>query len=261
MPDDRHDNAPINAPINAAIPAQTAPAEAGVWRRRLPILIILVVAVAGFVAFRDELSFEALSARRENLETFRDQNFALAAIAFVAAYALIVAFSLPGATVATLTGGFLFGMFPGTLFNVVGATLGAIAIFLAARAGFADSLASRIDRAGARVRQLQEALRENEWSVLFLMRLLPIVPFFVANLIPALLGVSTFRFAVTTFFGIIPGALVFTSLGAGLGEVFDRGETPDLSIIGEPHIILPILGLALLAALPLGIKLWRGKVV
>jgi uncharacterized membrane protein YdjX (TVP38/TMEM64 family) len=241
--------------------AIAVPAAAGTWHRRLPILIILVVALAGFVAFRDELSFQALSAREESLEAFRDRNFALAALTFMAAYALIVAFSLPGATVATLTGGFLFGLFPGALFNVIAATLGAIAIFTAARAGFADALARRIDHAGPRIRRLQEALRENEWSVLFLMRFLPIVPFFVANLIPAILGVSTFRFAVSTFFGIMPGALVFTSLGAGLGEVFDRGASPDLSLITEPYILLPILGLAFLSVLPVLVKYWRGKVL
>ena len=67
------------------------------------------------------------------------------------------------------------------------------------------------------------------------------------------------RFVISTFFGIIPGAVVYTSVGAGLGEVFAKGETPNLSIIFEPHIILPILGLCVLAALPIVIKAVRGK--
>jgi uncharacterized membrane protein YdjX (TVP38/TMEM64 family) len=89
--------------------------------------------------------------------------------------------------------------------------------------------------------------------------LIPVVPFFVANLVPALVGVALLPFAVTTFLGIIPGALVYTSVGAGLGEVLDRGETPDLGIIFTPAILLPILGLAALAALPIVLKALRGK--
>ena len=91
------------------------------------------------------------------------------------------------------------------------------------------------------------------------MRLVPAVPFFVATLLPALVGVRFINFAWTTIVGIIPGALVFTWIGVGLGEVFDRGEKPDLSLLWEPHVIGPILGLCVLAALPIGIKTLRGK--
>jgi hypothetical protein len=90
--------------------------------------------------------------------------------------------------------------------------------------------------------------------MLFLIRLVPAVPFFVANLMPAFLDVPLRRFVISTFFGIMPGAVVYTSVGAGLGEVFARGETPNLGIIFEPQILLPILGLAALAALPIIVK-------
>ena len=91
------------------------------------------------------------------------------------------------------------------------------------------------------------------------MRLVPAVPFFVANLVPALVGVRFANFALTTVLGIIPRAIVFTWIGVGLGEVFDRGESPDLSLLWEPQIIGPILGLAALAALPIVIKAIRGR--
>jgi uncharacterized membrane protein YdjX (TVP38/TMEM64 family) len=93
--------------------------------------------------------------------------------------------------------------------------------------------------------------------MLFLIRLVPVVPFFVANLVPAFLAVPLRRFVISTFFGIMPGAVVYTSVGAGLGEVFARGETPNLGIIFEPQILLPILGLAALALLPVLIKAVR----
>jgi uncharacterized membrane protein YdjX (TVP38/TMEM64 family) len=222
---------------------------------------MLAVAVVGAVAFRDQLSFDALARHRDGLTAFRDHNFLAASIAFILAYALIVAFSLPGATIATLTGGFLFGMFPGTLYNVVAAATGAVAVFLAARAGFGGSLAEGLTARGGAAARLRDGLEKNEWSVLFLMRLVPVVPFFLANLIPAFLGVSVFRFAVTTFFGIIPAALVFTSVGSGLAQVFASGQTPDPADLLSPHMLGPLLGLAVLAALPILIRLWRGRLV
>ena len=109
------------------------------------------------------------------------------------------------------------------------------------------------------VGRIKAGLDENQWSMLFLLRLLPLVPFFAANLIPALLGVSLWRFAVTTFFGIIPAALVYTAIGAGLGEVFTAGKAPDLDVMFTPRVLLPILGLCLLAVLPVGVKWWRGR--
>lgn len=226
-------------------------------RRKLPFLLILAVAAIGAFSLRETLSFEALAAHRETLLGWRDSHFLSTALGFMLAYAAIVALSLPGATVATLTGGFLFGLFPGVLFNVTAATAGAVAIFLAARAGFGDSFARRAAESGGQVARLQAALRANELEMLFLMRLVPFVPFVLANLIPAFVGVRTGRFALTTFFGIIPGALVFTSVGAGLSEVFARGARPDLTIIFAPHVLGPILGLAALSALPAVIRQFR----
>ena len=228
-------------------------------KRRLPILIMGVVAVAGGYLLHDDLTFAALSEHRADLIAFRDQNFLIASLAFVAAYAVIVAFSLPGATIATLTGGFLFGLFPGVVYNVIAATLGAIGVFLAARYGFGTAVAKGLAAKGGAVARLQAGLKRNEWSVLLLMRLVPIVPFFLANLIPAFLNVALHRFVITTFLGIMPGALVFTSIGSGLSDVFARGETPDLSIFFSPQILGPILGLAVLAALPIAIRAFRGK--
>ena len=234
-------------------------AATGSWLRRAPILVIGLVAIAGALWFRDHLGFDALRENRAALLAFRDENYALTVLAFMAAYIAIVGFSLPGASVATLTGGFLFGTFPGVIYNVAGATLGAIVIFLAARWGAGDRLAARMDTSEGLVRRIKQGIDDNLWSMLLLIRLLPAVPFFVANLVPALVGVRLVPFAVTTFLGIIPGTLVLTSVGAGLGAVFERGETPDLGLIFEPRILLPILGLCLLAALPILLKALRGR--
>lgn len=229
------------------------------WARRLPLLVILAVALLGAFTLRDYLSFEALRDNREALIAFRDANFALTALIFVLFYVVVVAFSLPGATIATLTGGFLFGTWLGTLFNVSGASIGAVLIFLAARHGLGEKLGAKLEQSDGPIKKIKAGINENQWSMLFLIRLVPAVPFFVANLLPAFLNVPLHRYAISTFLGIIPGALVFTSVGAGLGEVFAAGETPDLGIIFEPHIIGPILGLCVLAALPIVIKTVTGK--
>ena len=227
--------------------------------RYLPLALIAVVAAIGAFTLRDYLSFDALRDNREALIAFRDSNYLLTALVFVAAYVVIVAFSLPGATVATLTGGFLFGLFPGVLYNVSAATLGAVVIFLAAQWGLGARLKDRMDASEGMVRKIKAGIDDNQWSMLLFIRLVPVVPFFVANLLPAFLGVPLFRFVISTFFGIMPGALVFTSVGAGLGAVFARGESPDLGIIFEPHILLPIQGLCVLSLLPVAIKTFTGK--
>lgn len=227
--------------------------------RNLPLIIILAVAVLGAFTLRDYLSFDALRDNREALIAFRDGHYLLTVFGFVIAYVVIVGFSLPGALIATLTGGFLFGTLAGSLFSVTGATLGATIIFLAARHGLGEKLKERMDASQGAINKIKKGLDENQWSMLFFIRLVPAVPFFVANLIPAFLAVPLYRFFVSTFLGIIPGSLVYSSVGAGLGEVFERGETPNFGLIFEPHILLPILGLSALSLLPVIVKAVTGK--
>ncbi|MFK7937880.1 MAG: TVP38/TMEM64 family protein [Roseovarius sp.] len=227
--------------------------------RHAPLVAIVVAAVIGYFTLGDYLSFDTLRDNREALLAFRDGNYLSLVGIFIAIYFVIVAFSLPGAAVASVTGGFLFGLTLGTVFNVTAATLGAIAIFQAARWGLGKTLAAKMDSSDGTLKKLKDGLQEHEISVLFLLRLVPAVPFFVANLLPALVGVKFRNFVFTTVLGIIPGAIVFTWIGVGLGEVFDRGESPDLSLLWEPQIIGPILGLCVLAALPIAIKTLTGK--
>lgn len=229
------------------------------WTRHLPLVVILLVAAIGAFTLKDYISFEALRDNREALLGFRDANLVLTVIAFVLAYIVIVAFSLPGALIATLTGGFLFGTVFGSLLSVTGATVGATLIFLAARHGLGDKLREKMDASGGKVAKIKKGLDENQWSMLFFIRLVPAVPFFVANLLPAFLSVPLYRYVITTFLGIIPGSLVYSSVGAGLGEVFALGETPNLGIIFEPKFLLPILALSALSLMPVVVKALTGK--
>ena len=223
--------------------------------RRLPFVLLLVAAGLGYYLYGDALRLEALAANRLRLLALRDAHYALTVLGFMAVYVVVVVTSLPGSLILTLTGGFLFGLFPGFLFNVSAATFGAALVFSAARMGFGRDVAARIAGQGGVIGTLQAGLKDNEWSVLLTMRLIPVIPFFLANLLPAFVGVRFLTFLITTALGILPAGLIFTSLGAGLGEVFARGEVPRLDILLQPAFGLPLLGLGLLAMLPILIKI------
>ena len=228
-------------------------------KRMVPFAGIIIAAVLGFVFLREYLNFDQLAQNQEALQAWRDGNFLIASLVFIAIYILIVAFSLPGAAIISLAGGFLFGLFPGALYNIGAATIGATAIFMAARMGFGEALSAKMDASKGAVGKIKEGLKTDEVSYLLIMRLVPAVPFFVANLIPALVGVGLRRFVWTTFVGIIPGGVVYTWVGAGLADVFAKGETPNLGIIFEWQILGPLLGLAGLAMLPVVFKKFKGK--
>ncbi|MCA3247964.1 MAG: TVP38/TMEM64 family protein [Azospirillum sp.] len=222
------------------------------WLRFLPVVVILAsVSLAYLSGLHAYLSFDALAENRARLLAWTTTNAGLALAAYVLAYIAIVALSLPGGAVATLTGGFLFGTWLGGLAAVVGATVGATLLFLAARTALGETLRAK---AGPGLRKLEEGFKRDALSYLLVLRLIPAFPFFLVNLAPAFLGVSLRVYAIGTFLGILPATFVFASVGAGLGAVFDRGETPDLSIVLSPPVLLPLLALAALAMLPV---LWR----
>ncbi len=223
--------------------------------RLLPLVLIAAGIAAFFIFDLDRfLSFEALKEHREFLIGWTSENQVLAAIIFMAAYCVMVAFSLPGAVWATLAGGFLFGTVEASLYVVSSATLGAVAIFLIARYALADFFKSK---AGGAIVKMEAGFRENALSYMLVLRLVPLFPFWLVNLVPAFLGVPLRTFIIGTFFGIIPGSVVYCSVGNGLGAVFDSGGTPDLGIIFKPEILAPILGLAALSMIPIVYKRLR----
>ena len=236
---------------------QTADTRTPLFRRLLPLAVL----VAGFAAFfalglHRHLTLAELAARRTELAAFVEAQGALAVLVYVAAYAAVVAFSVPGATVLTLAGGFLFGTVWGAAYAVAGATLGAVAVFLAARSAFGETLRHK---ARPWIGRLEDGFRENAFSYMLFLRLVPLFPFWLVNLVPAFLGVPLGVYALATLIGIVPGALVYASVGNGLGAVLDAGGAPDLSVAASPEVLLPLLGLAVLALLPVGVKAWRRR--
>ena len=216
--------------------------------RLAPLGVVCAAIAAGFIfGLDDYLSFEILKNNRQTALEWYGQNRVMAAVSFVAFYAMVVALSVPGAVWLSLAAGFIFGTAWATVVVVFAATLGALGIFFIAKYALADFFHEKAGKAG---RKMEKGFRENALSYLLVLRLVPLFPFWLVNLVPALLGVPTRTFVIGTFVGIIPGTVVFCSIGNGLGAVFDRGEMPDLKIIFQPEIFGPLLGLAVLSLIP-----------
>jgi uncharacterized membrane protein YdjX (TVP38/TMEM64 family) len=221
-----------------------------------------VVAVAALIYLtRDAITFETLRDNRQTLLAWRDGNYVLASALYMLAYVGVVALSLPGGAVMTVTGGFLFGLVTGAAMTTVAATAGATLLFVAVRAGIGRALHRRIVAPGSAgaLRRLEAGLRENAFSTLLMVRLVPVFPFVLVNLAPAFLGVPLRTYVAATFLGIIPATAVYTWIGAGLGEVFARGEEPDLGLISDPVVLGPLLALAALAGLPILLRALRRR--
>ncbi|WP_339853890.1 TVP38/TMEM64 family protein [uncultured Nisaea sp.] len=228
------------------------------WTSRLVPALGLVLAMALFFGLGLDryVSLELLRDNREVLTGFVADHYLLAALAFVVLYAVVTGLSVPGAAVLTLSGGFLFGAFGGTAYAVTGATIGATAVFWAARTAFGDALRAR---AGKAIGMMREGFRRDAFNYLLFLRLVPAFPFFVVNLVPAFLGVSTRTYVLATVIGIIPGGFVFATVGAGLGSIFDQQGKIGLGDIMTPEIIMAMVGLGLLALIPVAAKRFLGR--
>jgi uncharacterized membrane protein YdjX (TVP38/TMEM64 family) len=188
------------------------------WRGRLVLLAALALIVAAFFVLHGEryVSLETVKANRDTLLAFTHAHyFAALAIAF-AVYVLATTLSLPGGLVLSLTAGFLFGRWIGTVLVVTAATIGATLLFLAARYLFADAARRRM---GALGEKLNAGFTENALNYLLFLRLVPLFPFFLVNLAPAFTTIPLRTFILGTFLGIIPGSFVFVNLGETLGRI------------------------------------------
>ncbi len=247
------------------------------WRgaacRLLPLVLVAVFAVFAYLAARSGgISFEALVHHRTIIDAFVTQHHLLAILAYTAIYVATVAFSLPGAAFLTVAGGFLFGLLVGTAAAIVGATVGATLVFLVARTALGEPL---LRRASPRATQLAKDFREDAFSYLLFLRLVPAFPFFLVNLVPAFAGVRLGPFIAATALGVIPAAAAFALAGTGLDSViaaqkdtyyqcvasgsnscrmvFDAGD------VLTPRMVIALVALALLALAPVVVKHLRAR--
>lgn len=244
-------------------------------RQYAPLLII--VSLMGLVfamGWHEHFTIKQLALNLERLKTFINSHFLVSLAAYIILYMLITALSIPAGAVVTVAGGLLFGWFTGTLATVIGATIGATAIFLAAKSSFGALLR---EKAGPWLKKLEEGFRENALSYMFFLRLVPAFPFWLVNLAPAFLGVKLSHYMLATFFGIIPGTLAFSYIGEGLESVIVAQRSAyeaclekassasecefglDVSALATPELITALLLLSLVALIPVVIKRLRRR--
>ena len=223
--------------------------------RRLIPLALLLLGGALFIAVggRRYLSFEALAAKHDWACALVSARPVVTAICFIGTYAGLAALSVPGAALLTIVGGVLFGAWFGAGYSVFAATIGATIVFVAARAGFAGLLTD----AGPQLRRLEAGFHKHPLNYLLVLRLVPAFPFWLVNLVAGATGMRLPTYLLGTFFGMMPAAFVYASLGSGLGSVIAEGRRPDFHVLSRPQILLPIVGLALLALMPVFLRRWR----
>jgi len=245
----------------------------GLTRRVLPFVVVLLLAGAAyFVVGREGISLAALVRHRMAINALVNEHQVPAVLLYIALYIVTVALSLPGAAFLTVAGGFLFGLLVGASAAVIGATVGATIIFLVARSALGEPL---LRRAGPRAAQLAQGFREDAFSYLLFLRLVPAFPFFLLNLVPAFAGVRLGPFVAATVLGVIPGAAAFALAGTGLDSVIAAqqaanrdclaaGQT-DCQMIFDPKDVLTpqligaLVALGLLALVPVVIKRLRAR--
>jgi uncharacterized membrane protein YdjX (TVP38/TMEM64 family) len=234
---------------------------------------VLVMVLVFGMGWHRYVSFEAVGRNYADLRSFIDGNVAVALALYMLVYAGVVALSLPGGLVMTLTGGLLFGWKIGAPATVVAATAGATLLFLIAKTSFGEVISAR---AGPWLVRLRDGFAENALSYMLFLRLVPIFPFFIVNLAPALLGVPLSTFVLGTFIGIIPATIAFSVAGAGLGSVVEAQNAVHAACLqrqaSEPNLTCPytidtanlITGellaafvlIGLVALIPVAVKKW-----
>ena len=225
--------------------------------RLLPLILVIVgIWLVLHFGLNQYLSFEAIKTHKDLLLTWIDDHYFLSVLFFMLAYIIVVALSIPGAVFLTLTAGFLFGSVLGTIYVVIAATIGATCIFLIVQFSLGQWLA---EKNGTWVTRMQQGFQKNALQYLLFLRLVPLFPFSVVNVVPGILNIKKSTYVIGTFFGIIPGSFVYAWLGHGLGYAFSSGKAPNLSVIFEPAVFWPIIGLAALSLIPIVYKRLRKK--
>jgi uncharacterized membrane protein YdjX (TVP38/TMEM64 family) len=216
--------------------------------RFVPLALIGVAVAALFASGATQyLNLASLAAHDAALRSFVGAHRLAALAAFIAAYAVATAASLPGASLLTLAGGYLFGTWLGGSATVVGATLGAVLIFFAVRTSLGSILRDKAEQSGGRLKAVIDGVRAGAFGYILTLRLIPLAPFWLVNVAAALADAPLGAYALATLLGIMPATFIYSGIGAGLGGVIARGGHPDLGVIFQPPVLLPLVALGLLS--------------
>lgn len=225
------------------------------FRRFWPLgLLFVAIAAVWATGLAQQISWASLARNQAALGTWVDAHPIAAPTVYMAIYAVSVALSMPESAVLTVAGGLLFGTLFGGLLAVIGSSIGATGLFLAVRYHLADAIAAR---GGRFLDRILPGLQHNSFSYLLALRLLPAFPFWLINIAAGLSGIPLLPFAAATVIGIMPATFLYASVGAGLGNMLAAGDTPNLGIIFTPHILGPLIALAVLSLIPIAWRHWK----
>ena len=246
-----------------------APRVRYAWLRRFAPLVVIAAAMAAVFASgaHHNLSLETLVRHRMAIDAFIGAHAFGAIAAFMALYIAVVALSIPCGLILTISAGVLFGALVGGIVAVISGTVGATILFLVARGACGESL---IRRAGPVACKLAQGFRDDAFSYLLFLRLIPAFPFFLVNIVPAIVGVKLRTFFFATLIGVIPACFAFTFFGSGLDSILATqeklfrdclasGRTDctlhfDFSMILTPRMLAGFVVLAVLALIPVALK-------
>lgn len=207
-------------------------------KKKLILIVVLAAGIAAFYIFDlgQYLSLESLKTNRDRLDAYYQDNAVSMILGFIGIYFVVVALSLPGATILTLCAGAVFGSVSATMIVNVGATLGATAAFLVARFLLRDWVQ---DKFGHKLQALNEGFSNNALNYLLFLRLVPLFPFFLVNLVSGLTRVRLPAYFFGTMLGILPGSFVFANAGSNLARINSVADIATPGVLGA----LALLGL------------------
>lgn len=222
----------------------------GAWRAVLFLVSLAAMAGLWFGGLKDFASLDALKAREAELRALVADRWMLALALYAATYALSTLALTPGTLWLSILGGFLFGPAVSAPATLAGGALGAFGVFWLAR----SSLRGWIEqRAGPAVRRFEEGFSENAVAWMLALRLMPVVPYPVANLAPSLMGARFRDFAATTLVGLIPSITLYALIGGALSRALAEGR--EVSVAGLAGDFAPLFFAAgLIALAPIAYK-------
>ena len=203
---------------------------------------------------RDFFELKTLFIYLEIIQNYISNNFLFSFFIFTLSYCFLIVCNFPIASLLSLIGGFLYGTWLGGMGIIIGGTAGSLIVFLVAKLFFHDYVAKKLLH---KYLFIHKYFQQNELELMFLIRLIPGIPFFAQNLILAGLGVNSLKFFLTTLVGLSPWAIIFGSIGKGLEEIFIKDQDLSFSLIAKPEYLIPI---SLIISLVIFILLFKKKI-
>ncbi len=243
-------------------------------KRWVPLVGLVIAVGAAFASgLHKHLTLTAFAENREFLTGYVADNWVLAILAYAGIYALAIALSLPGGALLTLVGGFLFGWFFAGSVTIIAATAGSVFVFMIARSSLGAFLTHK---AGPFMQKMADGFNDDAFNYMMFLRLVPIFPFWLVNIAPALFNVKMRTYIITTFLGIIPGTFAISLLGSGLGSVIDKQKvmydtcvatrgaknctfSVEVSSLVTPQLLIAFAALGVVSLIPVVIKRWKAR--